>query len=366
MHIQIKTIIGKTCFVLPIILAGCEKPPEIENTAPLREVRSVLVEAGSSVIERKFSGTLQAADETRYSFRVAGSIQNLPINVGQSVENGDLIAVLDDSDYQLEVERSRASVNEAESLMRNAKAEYERVRKLYEVGNSSKGDLDNARAASETAEASRVAAVKSLEIAQRNLTYTKLTSKADCQIASIPAETGENVSAGSVVVVASCGTEMEVKLDIPESAISLIENGAIVKISFPAIPGETFSGEVFEVGISSVEGGTTFPVTIRITEDDVGDLKSGLSAEVEFKFESPSGETIVVPAFAVSEDQDGRFVFILQVNNDRAEVIRTPVELGNVRQEGIEVLEGIKPGMRVVTAGVSVLRNGMRVKAPKK
>ncbi|MEM1222032.1 MAG: efflux RND transporter periplasmic adaptor subunit [Verrucomicrobiota bacterium] len=346
---------------------GCSNSEEEVSSAPLRQVRSIIVESGTGVFERTFSGLLQSSNQTTYSFRVSGTIKSIPVQVGQAIKTGQVIAALDPADYELEVQRAEAYLAEANSTLRNAKADYDRTKKLYEAGNSSRSDLDEARAASETAEAATEVALKSLEIAKRDLSYTELKSQGDCKVASIPLDTGENVKEGEGVITADCGDDLEVELNIPESIIGKIENDMEVLVNFPAIPGKTYNGIVKEVGISSVSGKTTFPVDVLITNDDITGLKSGLSANVSFKLDNLQDNAAIsptLPSFAVGEDQNGRFVFVVEsTGNDGVAVVkRTPVVVGNIQEDGIEISEGVEPGMRVVVAGVSVLRDGMEVK----
>ncbi|MEM7790466.1 MAG: efflux RND transporter periplasmic adaptor subunit [Verrucomicrobiota bacterium] len=328
-------------------------------------MRSIVVETGTGIFERTFSGLLQSSNQTTYSFRVSGTIKSIPVQVGQAIKTGQVIATLDPADYELEVQRAQAYLAEANSTLRNAKADYDRTKKLYEAGNSSRSDLDEARAASETAEAATEVALKSLEIAKRDLSYTELKSQGDCKVASIPLDAGENVKEGEEVVTADCGDELEVELNIPESVIGRIEEEMEVVVTFPAIPKKTFNGIVKEVGISSVSGKTTFPVDVLITNDDISGLKSGLSANVSFKLGNlgDSETSPILPSFAVGEDQNGRFVFVVDSTEAGTGIVkRTPVVVGDIQEDGIEISEGVEPGMRVVVAGVSVLRDGMEVK----
>ena len=365
----LKTTCFGMCLGATILLSACGQEEEVNAPAPLREVRTIIVESSSGIFERSFSGTLQSSNQTNYSFKVSGTISDISVEVGQAVKKGDVIAVMDPSDYELEVQKAQAALVEAQSELRSANADYERTKKLYEAGNSSRSDLDNARAASETAAASTQAMRKSLQIAKQNLSYTKLRAQDNCLIASTPANSGENVSSGTEVITATCGDDLEVKLDIPESMISNIRKGMEVQVAFAAIPNKSYEGIVKEVGVAAINGGTTFPVTVLITNDDKNDLKSGLSADVTFTIDHRvAGEMAVpiLPSFAVGEDQDGRFVFVVETTQDGKGIIkRTPVTIGQIQQDGIEILSGVKPGMQIVTAGVSVLRDSVEVKVSK-
>ncbi len=349
-----------------LFLTACADAEKTEMTAPLRQVRSILVGVSSDVFQRSFSGTLHSSNEISYSFKVHGTVEEIKVDVGQAVKKGDVIAIIDPSDYELEVQKAVANLNEANSEYRKAQADYARTKKLYEAGNSSRSDLDNARAAAETAAASTQSFKKSLQIAQQNVSYTKMKSQSDCKIASIPVSSGENISQGAKVITAECGDDLEVKLDVPESTILSIKKGMPVNVSFSALEGKVYKGIVNEVAVSSVEGGTTFPVTVVMDSSNLDGLKAGLSADVLFEISNgnKTGKSApIIPSFAISEDQSGQFVYLVKpTEGDRATVQKQAVKVGGVMSNGIEVIEGLEPGERIVTAGVSVLRDGMEVK----
>ncbi len=350
---------------LVVLLNGCaQEQEEVVLDAPLRQVRSIEVSAAIGDYSRSFSGTLHASQETSLSFKVSGTVSDIAVKVGDRIKKGDTIARLDPSTYELQAQRSTALLTEAEATLRNAKAEYARAQQLYEDGNVSRSQLDDARASSESAAAAVQSVRKALEIDRLELSYTRLTAEDDCSIASVDADEGENISQGAQIFFAACGDDLEVRLDIPESVIANISQGAEVDVTFSAIKDQVFKGTVAEVGVSPVDGSTTFPVTIAITEDNTSKLKAGLSADVAFSIGNGDAENtaIVVPPFTLGEDQAGRYAFVLQSADDGTALVRRqPVVVGNVLAEGIEVLEGLEPGMRVVTAGVSVLRDGMKV-----
>jgi len=347
--------------VLIMMILGCTEEERKDLKAPLRHVRTMVLDSGTHMTETSFSGRLHAGKEASLSFKVAGSIQNIAVKVGDSVEKGAVIATLDPSSYALEAQKSKASLAEAQSQLWNARSEYERIKKLYIGGNESKSALDNARAASDSAQAAVQANRKAFEIARLNLSYTRLVAEGNCAIASVDAEAGENVTSGAQIFYTTCGRELEVKLDIPEKVISSIKKGMVVSVAFPAFENRSYEGMVNEVGVSPVGEGTTFPVTVMIIDKNIRDLKPGLSADVRFAI-AKAREGLIVPSFAVGEDQDGRFVFVLNLTGEgRALVKRQPVGVGHVRQDGIEVTEGLNPGMHIVTGGVSVLREGMEV-----
>lgn len=347
------------------LIVGCEDKAQQTVEAPLRQVRSILVNTDVNAYARTFSGTLHATQFTKLSFKVAGAIKDIAVNIGDKVEKGAVVAVLDSMPYDLQAQQAYAALINSQAQLRNAKSNYERVKNLYAGGNTSKNELDNARADAEALSASVQSAQKVLEIARLNVAYTRLRTEGKCAIASVDAEEGENVSSGAQIFGATCGDELEVRLNIPESVIGSIKKNMPVTVRFSALPDKAFQATVREVGVSTVGGGTTFPVRVMMNDSSDTILKAGLSADVMFAFPGKidSQSAIIVPPFSIGEDEAGRFVFILeQTEHDIAVVRRQTVTIGSVLQNGIEVITGLKPHTRVVTAGVSVLRDGVKVK----
>ena len=106
-------------------LASCDRaaPPEEPR---LRPVRFVMVSDDSGARDRSFSGTSKSTRESRLSFKVSGTVMEVPAQIGQRLDAGDLIARLDAATYSLQVQQAQASLVEAQANERNAAANYER------------------------------------------------------------------------------------------------------------------------------------------------------------------------------------------------------------------------------------------------
>lgn len=337
-----------------------EAPPEER----LRPVRYITVSDDSVFRDRNFSGTSKSSRESRLSFKVSGTVINVPVQVGQRLSAGDLIAEIDSASYVLQVQQAQASLVEAQANDRQAAANYERTKGLYANDNASLNDLEAARARAESAKAVVASASKALEIARLNASYTKLRADTDCSIASLDIEVNENASIGQQVAAVSCGDAFEVTLDLPESLIGLVDESTPVSVTFNSIPDRVFDGDITEISVASALGSAGFPVTIKIAGSHPS-LRSGLAADVAFQFESSAahGNGVVIPVTAVVNDLDGTFVFVAAPGTTAGEatVTRTAVAVGELSQYGIEVTDGLELGDQVITAGVSVIRDGQRV-----
>jgi RND family efflux transporter MFP subunit len=352
--------------VSALLLAGCGQSDEALEER-LRPVRFVTVSDASAFRDRSFSGTSKSSRESRLSFKVSGTIVNVPVQIGQRLKAGDLIAEIDPASYVLQAQQAQASLVEAQANDRRAAANYERTKGLYANSNASLNDLDSSRAQAESASAQVRAASKALEIARLNVSYTKLTADTGCSIASLNVEVNENVAAGQQVAAVSCGDAYEVTLDLPESLIGSVDDSTPVSIRFGAIPGQDFRGTISEIAVSSSSGSAAFPVVVKI-DGSHPSLRSGLAADVTFQFDSAAsqGGGFVLPVTAVISDPSGAFVFVAEPNETEGEAVvrRRIVKLGELTQSGIEIADGLKVGDRVITAGISVIREGQRVLVP--
>ncbi len=354
-----------TIVTLALLVCACsDKTPEPRDL--LRPVRYVTVEDDSMFRDRSFSGTSKSSLESRLSFKVPGTVIDMPVQIGERLKAGTLIAKLDPQSYVLQQQQAQAALIEAQANSRRASANYERTKGLYANDNASLTDLEAARAQAESAAANVDSASKALEIARLNVSYTELRAERDCSIASLGIEVNENVQAGQQIAVVSCGDTYEVTLNLPESLIGNINRGTVADIRFSAIPGERFRGEVTEISVAST-GAAAFPVVIRILGDHP-ELRSGLAADVTIQFNSGNGGdgVTMVPVAAVAKESEETYVFIAEPEGDSGEgvVRRRSVELGELTQDGVEIVDGLSVGDRVVTAGISKIRDGQRVLIP--
>lgn len=345
------------------LISGCEQTND-KDAPRLRRVKYLEINSSSTGSSRTFSGLAKGSQEANLGFKIAGTISSLPVKVGRHIQAKQLIAQLDDSQYALQVEQAQATLAQATAAQRNAGAAFERFKGLYENNNASRNDLDAARAASDSNSAQVRVARKSLELARLNLSYTQLKANKACNIAEVYVENNENISSGQSIVKVSCGQQMEVEIAVPGRYVASIKPEMSATVSFNNLPGEKYTATVSEVSVAS-SGGTTFPVTL-ILKENPSDLRSGMVAEVGFIFNHhPSTDNmIIVPAIAVSEDMQGRFVYIVEAteSNNVGLIKRRSVTVKELSAQGLEITQGLKPHDKVVTAGITVIRDGLKVR----
>jgi RND family efflux transporter MFP subunit len=344
-------------------LVSCQQEEQAEEI--IRPVRYTQVFSTGGIRTRMFSGTAQSGMESKLSFKVPGTVRTIRVVMGDRVKAGQVIADLDPYDYELKVEQAEANLTQSISQARNADANYNRMRSLYENNNASIQDLDKARTASESSNAAVISAEKQLALARLQLSYTMLKAPLDGAIAEVNVEINENVNAGTPIVLLTSGSFIEVEISIPENLISRIEPNKKVSVRFDAIPDNEYPATVSEVGVSTTGMATTFPVTVRLDEA-TPDIRAGMVANVSFRFESRDDRILfLVPSQAVGEDREGRFVFVVEPKPDEqgyGTAKRKSVKVGELTEDGIEILDGISDGDLVVTAGVTRIVHEQKVK----
>ncbi len=336
---------------------------EVKEEVVLRPVRYSEVGYVGGDKSRSFSGTAKTEKIINLSFRSSGIVTKLDMKLGQKVRKNDLLGTLDNVSARLNYESAIESKNSSESQMNTAKLALNRVRTLYEKGSSSLSDYEDAKNSYRTAVASFESSKRSVAIQQDQIRFGYLYAPEDGVIASVSAEVDENVSPGQTIGVLNAGSAIEISLGLPESVINAVKKDMKVRVSFTAIPEVNFNAVVTEVAPAVDQNTSTYPVTVMVTDRD-DRIKSGMAASVNFEFvsESLDKKTMVVPANAVGEDGNGRFVFIIEESDEMTTVNKQPITIGNLTPEGFEVVSGLQIGQKIATAGLQTLLDGQEVK----
>lgn len=348
-------------FIIITLIFSCGEKEEIKEI--IRPVRTEQVFSTGGERVRTFSGVVQAGTESKLSFKVPGTVQKVNVDIGTKVRAGQLLIQLDKTDYEIQVKEAENARDLARAAEIQAESNYNRIRTLYENRSASKSSLDAARAAYESAHEQDNIAKKRRKLARNQLDYTSLKAPVAGAVSDVMVEENENVGSGQPVVILTSGSDLEVKIAMPEVLIAQVREGDDVLIAMDAIKGKEFKAKITEVGIASTAYATTYPVMVRFIETDP-DCRAGMAAEVFFTFKATSDrELFIVPPVAVGEDRLGRYIFVVEPADSGFGIIqKKTVEIGELTTDGLEILEGLKDGEYLVTAGVSQIQNGLKVK----
>ncbi len=345
-----------------LFVAACSEEPLNEEKV-LRPVQYQQVTFSGGDNTRVISGTSVSDLVNKLSFRSNGILTELNMKLGQKVEQGQLLAKLDNIQAQLNYENSISARNSSESNLKTSKLNLDRVRALYEKGGSALSDFEAAKDAYRTAQQNYNSSVRNVDIQKEQINYGYLYAPADGEVASLSVELNENISAGQVIATINAGTTMDIALGVPESMINQIKQAMDVEVSFASLSNQEYAGVVKEVSPSIDSNTSTYPVVINVLNPST-DIRSGMAANVKFRFENNLANqppTLIVPANAVGESAIGRFVFLLQPSGKTATVKKQAVTIGELTADGFEVLTGLENGQFIATAGLQTLLDGQEV-----
>lgn len=366
-------------FLLGVLFFSCGSNDEVVQELPVRAIRAAQVTFDDGSSTQVFSGVAEAAGSTPLSFRVGGTIRQLPIKLGQRVRRGQLIATLDPADLQVQQSQasaqrqaSQAQLESAETQLIAARANYERTSKLYENNSVSLSQFEQARSQFQSAQAQVEAARSQLEAsgaqvraASNQVAYTRLTAPFDGVITEKHVEENEFAGSGKAIVTLSTERDPEVNVNVPEDVVGRLASGQTVRVTFSSIPGQTFEGTISEVAYSTA-GSPSYLVTITV-EDESDTIRPGMAANVRFTFREGNGSNdslLLAPTASVSEGPDGKFVFRLEPSDSSDHYIarRIPIVIGDYYDNGFAVQQGLSAGDLVATAGLKQLLDGMEVR----
>lgn len=345
--------------VLPMLAACGEDVPETSEA--VRAIRTITISEPASGKMRRYSGVVEAAVNSSISFEVPGNVQEVRVDVGERVYEGQVLAVLDEEVHALNVAAAQAAVGGAEVQVADARSALDRLQGVAarNAGFVAKRDMEQAQAAYDGARKNLSYNRSRLDQAKRDLERAQLRAPLDGVIAERHVDPFQEVQRGQPMFDLFVEGVMQAAVSIPESEIAQIALGLQGEVRFPAISPEPHAAVVSE--ISRVAGaGNAFPVKLTIDAKDER-IRPGITAEVTLMLGEGSGQgAYLVPVGAVVpgvEEQKSVFVF----DAASSTVVKTAIEDGGIRGSNIVVNSGLKAGDIVAVAGVSFLRDGQKV-----
>ena len=363
--IRTSSLIARTALplALGLALAACDKQEVAEEAPPIRPVKAVQVAPVDQFGQRNFPGRAKATRELDLSFRVDGTLTELPVNIGDELEQDQEVAKLDPATYQAAVDQAKASLSRAQATLDNAKVQRERDKTLFDKGHVAKAKLDQSIALEGEARADVSAARANLEKAQLDLGYTDLRAPFAGVIVETYVDNFQDVRAKEPVVRLLDSSRIEMVVDIPESLISLVPKARGIQVVFDPFPNVKIPAEIKEIGTEASATTRTFPVTLIMDQPEEVTILPGMAGRASGDG-SARGDTasISVPVAATFTPDEGGGTFVWVIDPDTKQVKRRPVTTGEVTDLGISVSDGLEEGEWVVVAGVSYLRDDQEVR----
>jgi multidrug efflux system membrane fusion protein len=337
-----------------LVLSAVAVMAATDAPRPVRTQTVAMVSAGQSLT---LSGTVQARTLADLAFRVAGKVVQRPVEIGDHVRAGQVLARLDPADLLLSDQAAGAALQAAQADAANARTDLARYDGLGRTSPAYlPSEYDRRVAASRMAAARLVQAERQASLAHDQSGYGALLADADGVLTALPVQVGQVVTAGQTVATLAHTAETEIVVDVPENRLAAIRPATPVEIGLWAAPGQTLNGTVREIGAMADPAARTFTVKIAVRNAPPGLLALGMTASVRFGTDGPA--VAVLPATALA-DQAGRpAVWVLDPAAHRAKL--RPVQVGGYTGDGrVIVAAGLVAGDQVVTAGTGQIEPDM-------
>jgi RND family efflux transporter MFP subunit len=336
-------------------VAGCDKPAS--QTSEARPVRTVTVERGAGGETTSLTGHIRAKDQVGLAFRLDGRMIERPVNVGDVVKAGQVVARLDPQNQQNSLRSAQADLASAEAVLTQVRLAFGRQQKLLVDGWTTRARFDEAQQALVTAQAQVDSAQAHLRIAQDQLSYTELSADAPGAVTAVGAEPGEVVRAGQMVVQLARQGGRDAVFDVPEELIRTGPRDPVVEIALTDDPQVRAAGRVREVAPQADPATRTFQVKVGIIDPPEA-MRLGSTVTGSIMLSAPPG--VEVPASVLTQ-ADGRPA-VWVVDPQSQTVSLRSVDVLRYDPATVIVSQGLETGEIVVTAGVQTLRPGQKVK----
>lgn len=342
MKTQLKLPSSAFLVVAVALLAGCGKKHEnhesTQPSLPTAQVRAQAAQMKKQALAEEVVGTVRAKVRATLEAKLSGRIVAMPVELGQQVKAGALVASLDAAEVKARFEQAQASFDQAER-------DWKRAEELVKHQAMTRSEYD-------AADARRRVAKAALAEAQAMMSYVKVSAPFDGVVVRKLAEVGDLAAPGKPLVEIEDPTVLQLEADVPEAIASRIQRDARLAARVDSLS-ESLAGTVAEIAPAADSASRTFRVKLSLPP--TRGLMSGQFARLIV----PVGESSSVRVPATAVVQRGQLEIVFVVANGRAQLrlVKTGKRFGSE----IEIVSGLDGGESVVNEGAAQLMDGQPV-----
>ena len=321
------------------------------RSAPVQTVSAMEAPTATWQGRIRAVGSLSAIRGVEVATEIDGRVTEVAVEDGARVEQGEVLVRLSSAGLEADLRAAKADA-------RLAEIELERQRRLRQQNANSEADVDRAESELEQARG-RAGSVRAA--------LAKKTIRAPFagRVGIVQVDLGQYLGVGHAVVTLQTLDPIHVDFSVPQRELARLEAGQKIRAEVDTWPDAGFAGEI--TAISPRVESSTRNVSVRGRLDNPeGRLRPGMFVRTAVQMPQQQ-EVVTLPQTAISYNPYGDSVFLVneqetEAGETRLTVERKFVRTGETRGDQVQVLEGVEPGQRVVTAGQLKLRNGSRVK----
>ncbi len=310
------------------------------------QVKADLPKSDTIVYTLNYTGDVASMQQANIYAKVTGNIEKIFVNIGESVKEGQLLALIDTTELSQSYMQSLATFE-------NARLTYNRVSGLFDQKLASKQDFDNSKTAFDIAKAN-------FESTKLRLSYAWICAPFSGVITKRYFDQGAMVtSTNTILFNLMDANSMKLTIELLEKDIALVKSGMPVTISVDAFPGKKYSGIVSRFSEAIDPATRTMDTEIRVP--NVGrELKPGMFARAAIVVDRHEN-ALTIPTQAIAKNESGATIFT--VSNGIAK--RVKIEVGKEQGTISEVTKGIDAEDSVITVGMQSVRDGGKVNVQK-
>jgi len=348
-----------SCSKTPAGDEGADKPESPANT--VAEVTLTKVVRGDISSDLTVTGTIAALpnQDAKVSSLVAGRIAAMMAAEGDRVQDGAVLAKIEDHSYRDQAQQAQAAIDQASASLENARLNRKREADLLERGIAARKDLEDATMAERVAEAALKQAQSAASLAQLQLSRTEVKSPLSGTVVKRLMSAGEQVDGTGAQPLFEIANYSEVELfgNVPAAYLPKIHVNQLLTVRTDAFPDTSFNGRVVAISPSVDPTTNVGLVRIRIA-NAAGLLRLGMFLTAQIPLETHK-QVLTVPPAAIYRDTEGQ-PQIFRANAEKAEAV--PVKLGIETHERVELLSGAEEGEVVILTGAYGLESGAKIK----
>ncbi len=332
-------------------LIGCTEGEAVDEQAETsRPVPITVVSSSNQTSSLRFPGRVRAAQRADLTFNVPGRVIELPVEEGQLINKGDLVARLDDANYKIQMRSALAKYNKA-------RTDYSRVEQLWQRSQAvAKAEVDKQRTAMDVAQADYA-------LTKKDFDDTRLVAPFSGVITKRYVENYSNVKDKESIVSLQDLNDLEIVINVPERVVRNTPKKVVGYAVFADRPEKLLPVTLKSFSSDSDSQTQTYEVVLALDPGYDITVLPGMSVDVVPQ-QAGAGAAVgqvTVPLKAIFSSADG-VTGVWVFNSETSRVTLQAVELGDVLGADVVVLKGLVGGERIATAGVGQLRDGMLVR----
>ena len=303
--------------------------------------------------------------------KILGQIVDEPIEEGQHIEAGDVLARIDDRDYQAQLRQAIAIRDVAKANLHLLQDKADRARHLIKTGAISRDDFETAITAAEVAQAELERDEAAVYYAKFNVNQCVISSPINGIVLKKYRELGDTINFGGQIQAGGGATDiaqladtddMRAEVDINEADIAKVGIGSPATVALDSYPDKQFDAALVKVYPAADRQKGTVKIEVQIARPDLQIVKPEMGVKVSFlaqKMKNGDEPRLIVPKGAIKTDGTDSYVWIVRDGMaKRATIVR-----GREIETGVEVTQGVEDGDVVIIAAVAALKDGLRVRA---